>query len=124
MSARTRQRVVACLGLVTLSGCFGTGTDSETSLPPERRAALARVVVENRTDVRLSIGFRYAEPGNEVGIGDVSAGARAEMAPVPALEPLVFIARGPGFQRQLAPRSLEIDQLWTWIIRPEGGEPR
>lgn len=113
----------AAAGLV--AACLGGGGAAAGDLRGERRAALARLVVDNRTGVPLAIAFLYAAapggPGGEVGVGTAPPDARTELAPVPADEPIVLIARGPGFELRLEPRTLEIDQVWTWIVRPEDG---
>lgn len=110
--------------LSAVAGCFGEAARARGSLPGERRAALARLVVENRTSTPLAIAFLYAAdpggPGGEVGIGTAPPGARTELAPVPAEEPIILIARGEGFERRLDPRTLEIDELWTWVIGDAG----
>lgn len=114
--------LVAWLGAAG-AGCLGGREDPRGELAGERRAALARLVVDNRTDLDLDIAFRYtAEPGGEVGVGMVPAGARMELAPVPADEPIILIARGAGFERRLPPRSFEIDELWVWPVRSEGSD--
>lgn len=108
---------------VVVTGCLGGRDRIRDERAGERRAALARVVVDNRTERRLDIAFRYAvEPGGEVGVGAVPARARMEMAPVPADEPIILIARAAGFERRLAARSFEIDELWVWVIRSEGND--
>ncbi|MGH7447550.1 MAG: hypothetical protein ACRELT_08315, partial [Longimicrobiales bacterium] len=85
---------------------------------PERaRAALATLHVDNRTRDRLAIAYRLAGHTGEVGIGHVDAAAHAEMAPVPAGEPLILIARTPaGAELVLPPRTFVIDGTWTWLI--------
>ena len=107
-----------------VAGCLGEAARTRGDLPGERRAALARLVVDNRTTGPLAIAFLYAAdaggPGGEVGIGTAAAGARTELAPVPAEEPIILIARGPGFERRLDPFTLEIDELWTWVIGKDG----
>lgn len=105
------------------AGCFGA-TEGEAGGPSgERRAALATLLVENRTDVPLRIAFLYAAeaggPGGEIGIGTAAAGGTTELAPVPAAEPIILIARGPSFERRLRPRTLEIDERWTWVVTRE-----
>lgn len=116
--------LVTALASVAAGACFGQGASARGELPGERRAALARLVVDNRTSAPLAIAFRYAGgaggPGGEVGIGTAPPGARTELAPVPAEEPIVLIARGEGFERRLEPRTLEIDELWTWVIGDTG----
>ncbi len=83
-----------------------------------RRAALARIVVENRTDRSLAIAFRStAEPGREVVVGGVAANGEATVAPVLAGEPIVLLARADdGAELRLAARSFEIDAEWVWVI--------
>lgn len=115
-----RRLIALAVGALLAAGCFGGAPAADSGLSAERRAALARVVVENRTALRLDIAFRYAtSQGGEVGIGTVAAGETLELAPVPAGEPIIFLARGPGFERRLSPRSLEIGELWTWAIDPD-----
>lgn len=114
--------LIASLGTAT-AGCLGGREDPRGELAGERRAALARLVVDNLTDFELDISFRYtAEPGGEVGVGSVPAAARMELAPVPADEPIILIARAEGFERRLPPRSFEIDELWVWAVRNEGSD--
>ena len=114
----TAALVTATLGA---GGCAARAGSGDGAVG-ERRAALARLVVENRSGVTLAIAFVYAaEPagrGGEVGIGSVPPGGRSELAPVPAEEPILLIARGDGIERRLEPRTLAIDQLWTWVIDP------
>ena len=86
---------------------------------PERaRAALATVHVANETTHRLAVSYRIAgRTGGQVGIGHVDAGATAEMAPVPAGEPLILTARtATGAELTLPPRTFDIDGAWTWRI--------
>lgn len=102
-------------------GCFGGGGPARGDVPRERRAALATLVIDNQTTLPLAISFRYATesggPGGEVGVGTAAPGARTEMAPVPAEEPILLFARGPRFERRLEPTTLEIDEVRTWVIR-------
>ncbi|HUE76560.1 MAG TPA: hypothetical protein VMM83_01335 [Longimicrobiales bacterium] len=101
--------------------CVGARERTRAQQTGERSAALARVVVDNRTELRLDISFRYAaEDGGEVGVGTAPPRARMEMAPVPADEPIILTARSSGFERRLGPRSFEIDELWVWVVRREG----
>jgi hypothetical protein len=94
------------------------------------RAALATVTVQNGTAHRLTIAFRpAAAPGGEVVVGEVAPASRATVAPVPAGEPIILMARTE--QREeltLAPRSFALDAEWVWEIpfdarfqRREGG---
>jgi hypothetical protein len=115
---------VAAGGILLASACsFGTVS---TPIDPGReasrhRAALATVVVSNQTALPLFIAFRPAAgPGAEVVVGDVGAHATATVAPIPAAEPIVLVARQhTGEQLELAPRSFAIDTTWTWIIPAE-----
>lgn len=115
-----RVRGAALGGLIlaiTVGGCGRTGGAETQTGPWDRRVALARVVVDNRTDRTLTISFRYAVThGGRVEVGRVGPRSIAEVAPVPAQEPILLFARGEGFERVLEPRSLEIDATWTWII--------
>lgn len=111
--------------LVGSGGCGPRGGGADARLAPERRVPLARVVVDNRTEWTLVIAFRYAmPPGGRVEVGRVSARAVAEMAPVPAREPIVLEARGEGLERRLPPRVLEIDSVWTWVIADSTSDGR
>jgi hypothetical protein len=82
------------------------------------RAALAGVQVDNRTAHRLTISYRPAAThGGAISVGVAEPGQRADMAPVPAGEPIVFAARTPaGTILEMAPRTLEVDQEWIWIV--------
>jgi hypothetical protein len=85
---------------------------------PERaRAALATLRVDNHTTDRIAILYRHAGRTGEVGVGHVDAGDSADMAPVPAGEPLILVARtAAGAELVLAPRTFVIDSAWTWSI--------
>jgi hypothetical protein len=85
---------------------------------PERaRAALATLRVDNQTTERVAILYRHAGRTGEVGVGHVDAGEAADMAPVPAGEPLILVARtAAGAELVLAPRTFVIDSAWTWKI--------
>ena len=83
-----------------------------------RGAALASVTVDNRTTRRLAIAFRpAASAGAEVVVGRLGPGRSMRMAPVPADEPIVLIARDEtGAALTLTPRTFEIDAEWRWVI--------
>lgn len=117
-----------------LAACAGGAVQPpDTDPDPERaRAALATLYVDNQTATRLAIRYRPAVHGGAtVGIGDVDAAATAEMAPVPAGEPLILIAETPaGAELELPPRTFAIDGVWTWriergarFIRPRTRQP-
>lgn len=120
-----RRRAGTALALAALAaGCFGSRAPRPADQPGERRAALARLIVDNRTAQPLAIAFLYAAengPGGEIGVGTAAPGRMTEMAPVPAAEPIILIARGPGIETRLPPRSLEIDEVWTWVIGADTG---
>jgi hypothetical protein len=86
--------------------------------PARARAALAIVRVDNRTAEHLLIAYRLTGLGSsEVGIGRVEPRDTADLAPVPAGEPIILIARTPaGLELVLPARSLEIDGSWMWLI--------
>jgi hypothetical protein len=86
--------------------------------PIRARAALATLHVANDTPQRLSVLYRLAVRGDaEVEVGQVPPLSAAVLAPVPAGEPLVLIARtDAGTEFTLPPRSFEIDGEWTWRI--------
>ena len=91
------------------------GTASEAA---RHRAALATMSVDNQTDLVLEIAFRTAVPPiQETIIGRVSANARAAMAPVPAGEPLIMVARrADGAEYQGKVQSFPLDGAVVWSI--------
>jgi hypothetical protein len=86
--------------------------------PPRARAALATLTVQNMTAERVTILYRITtRETNEVAIGQVAAGATTELAPVPAAEPIVLLARNAaGAELSLPARTFAIDGEWTWQI--------
>jgi hypothetical protein len=108
------------IALVLVTACASTrGGPLDPPIEAARhRAALASVTVSNATNAELSIAFRAATPPmQEVTIGKVGAAARARMAPVPAGEPIILIARrADGYELVMAARSLPLDVDWTWEI--------
>jgi hypothetical protein len=113
-------KVQLLLSLMLVAACSAPPEPSPPRAPePLRaRAALATLNVENATPHRLAVLYRFAVRGDaEVEVGQVPALARAELAPVPAGEPLVLIARtAAGAQLELPARSFDIDGEWTWRI--------
>jgi hypothetical protein len=100
--------------------------------PARARAALATLHVENMTTQPLSILYRFANrSAPDVGVGTLEPGATAELAPVPAGEPLVLIARlGSGAELSTGPRTFAIDGSWVWriprdarFVRPPARQP-
>ena len=82
------------------------------------KAALATVVVFNATTSDLTIAFRSASQSNqEIVIGRVGGGEKRSMAPVPAGEPIILIARtSDRSEFRLAAQSLPLDAEWVWQI--------
>ena len=86
--------------------------------PARARAALATLRVHNATVQPLRIFYRITTRATgEVGIGLVAPLGNSEMAPVPAGEPIVLIARtNMGAELILLPRTFELQGEWTWAI--------
>lgn len=136
MTVRISQPILLLQLLLSaaLAGCAGAGRPGPTA-PDEaatRRAALAGLTVENMTGRPLLIAFRRAAaPGGEIVVGRVAATATAHMAPIPAGEPIILIARDEeGAELALPPRSFRIGAGWNWVISaadrftpPEAPEP-
>jgi hypothetical protein len=107
------------LFLLLLAGCAAAPERPPPREPePARaRAALATVYVENETAERLTVAYRVAGRPAEVIIGQVPPGERAALAPVPAGEPLLLVARtAAGAILDLPVRAFAIDAEWTWHI--------
>ncbi|HEX6133236.1 MAG TPA: hypothetical protein VFZ24_04605 [Longimicrobiales bacterium] len=112
----------ATAALVLIAACATTVSPPPREPDPERaRAALATLVIRNETAHRLEILYRTVGGGEAmVGVGHVDARATAEMAPVPAAEPLILVARTTaGTELALPPRTFTIDGTWTWLIPPD-----
>lgn len=112
---------LCAVGLLALSaGCTGRGRTPPPPDPdPERaRAALATLHVDNQSALQLDISYHIAGRSSaRVVVGRVAAASRAEMAPVPAGEPLILVARtNAGSELTLPPRTFAIDSAWTWRI--------
>ncbi len=112
---------------VLITASISMACASAASVPPEpgtaseaarHRAALATMSVENETNLELQIAFRTAVPPiQETIIGRVGANARAAMAPVPAGEPLIMVARRPdGAEYQGKVQSFPLDGAVVWSI--------
>lgn len=117
----TASRLVLTLVASTcLLGCArrGSGPAAPEPDPDRARAALATLRVANETSEELAILYRIANRSDaQVGVGRVHPESIAEMAPVPAGEPLILIARTDrGTELTLPPRTFEIDGAWTWRI--------
>ena len=122
--------LLCCLSLLACARATER-TSARDPDPTRARAALATLVVDNRSAERLTVLYRFTgRAGTQVAIGQVRARSVSQMAPVPAGEPLVLLARtSAGLEFVLPPRSFTIDGLWTWVIpadtrftRPGGTE--
>ena len=109
---------IAALTLAVACAPRGSTPPAPDPDPERARAALATLYVDNLTVMQLAISYRIAgRSDGRVGIGRVDAGSMAEMAPVPAGEPLVLVARTTaGAELTLPPRTFPIDSAWTWRI--------
>jgi hypothetical protein len=131
-----RMRVVACMwrcatlpgriptalavALVLLAGCAAAppAVQPREPEPARARAALASVFVENRTAERIAIAYRLTtRAGAEVVVGHADPGTTIELAPLPAGEPVILIARTQaGGELVLAARSFMLGTAWTWLV--------
>ncbi|CAN5763963.1 hypothetical protein BH23GEM9_BH23GEM9_34940 [soil metagenome] len=107
-----------------LIGACATAPDAPLPGEPEparARAALATVRVDNQSREPLTILYRIAGRGSaEVAIGNVAALTAAALAPVPAGEPLLLIARtATGAELALPAQAFAIDSDWTWNIHAD-----
>ncbi len=109
------------LSALVISAC--ASANGSAPIDPGRearrhRAALATIIVDNQTLLPLFIAFRPAiGPGAEIVIGNVAANARTTVAPIPAGEPIILLARDrSGLQLELPSRSFAIDTTWTWLV--------
>lgn len=114
------RRLAPLLCTVYLIACGVAGSGPRVS-PVEggiRKAALARLTVENQTDQPLKIGFRPAgASGGEVMLGTVAARNTEQVAPIVAGEPILLIARTrQGTEFWLPHRSFGIGAAWVWTI--------
>jgi hypothetical protein len=115
----TDQLRVVILALLTAACATAPPSAQPRDPEPARaRAALSIVFVENRTEERLSISYRIAaRTGSEITVGAVEPDSVARLAPLPAGEPLVLIARTQdGRQHTLEPRSFALGTEWIWLI--------
>ena len=114
-------RCTLAFGAALLAACAARSPAVPLDPPSEEarhRAALATLVITNATAEPLTIAFQSATPPlQEVTIGRVADGAQARMAPVPAGEPIILIARrNDGSELKLAARTFQPDAEWTWAI--------
>src|SRR5690606_2809769 len=120
MTLHRAAAVTTVAALLAASGCVFRSRPATIPAGESARfgAALAHLTVENRTTHRLAIAYRPAVgPGGTVGVGTVEPGATAEMAHIPAGEPIRLSARTPsGTELVLDSRSFHIDEEWVWEI--------
>lgn len=113
-------RVASVFSCLLLAACASAPVRSppRDSDSTRARAALATLIVDNRSIERLTVVYRYAaHPGAEVAVGQSPARAVTQLAPVPAGEPLVLLARTDDARELvLPPRTFTIDGLWTWVV--------
>ena len=111
------------IAVLMLAGCAPRGgpelpAPASSAEAARHRAALASVVVTNETSQPLRIAFRAATPPlQEVVIGRVAASTRARMAPIPAGEPIILVARREdGAEFHMQARSFSLDAEFAWVI--------
>ena len=87
-------KFVALAAVIAIAGCAVGRASTVGGEAGVRRAALARIVVDNRTGEAIDVAFlTVADPGREVVVGGVAARSTALVAPVLAGEPIVLVAR-------------------------------
>ena len=112
-------RWVVWICLITSTGCAARRPRLDVPAEAERHsAALASLTVENETSLMLEIAFRTAvAPIQQVVIGRTAPGSRVAMAPVPAGEPIILIARREDGAEYLAKiQSFPLDGAVVWSI--------
>jgi hypothetical protein len=107
-------------GLLLVS-CSLIGRGGSPDVPQDEarhRAALTTLTVNNQTDQKLTIGFRSATPpAQEVVLGTVNPLKAEKVAPLPAGEPIVLLARrADGKELLRVAQSYPIDGEFTWDI--------
>jgi len=111
-------KFVALAAVIAIAGCAVGRASTVGGEAGVRRAALARIIVDNRTGEAIDVAFlTVADPGREVVVGGVAARSTALVAPVLAGEPIILVARtASGAELRLAARSFEDGAEWTWVI--------
>jgi len=122
-------KFVALAAVIAVAGCVAGRSSTVRGEAGVRRAALARIIVDNRTAEAIDVAFlTVADPGREVVVGGVAARSTALVAPVLAGEPIILVARtASGAELRLAARSFEDGAEWTWVIPEDAlsnGAPR
>ena len=113
-----RWRNLLLLGAVQACASVVHAPVDSPSEAARHKAALATVNVINATTSDLTIAYRSATQSNqEIVIGRVGGGEKKSMAPVPAGEPIILIARtSDRSEFRLAAQSLPLDAEWVWQI--------
>jgi hypothetical protein len=117
-------RTVATFAVFIVVAC-GAQVERPAAPQPEparARAALATLHVQNLTAERLTVLYRISgrAAAAEIAVGFVPPESSAVLAPVPAGEPIVLVARTEGGAEITLPaRSFAIDGVWTWLIPAE-----
>jgi hypothetical protein len=107
------------LTMAVLAGCAAKQPRNDAPAEAARhRAALAKVTVVNETSLLLEIAFRSAVPPvQEIVIGRVAPGSKVDMAPVPAGEPVILVARrDDGAEYHARIQSFPLDGAVVWNI--------
>lgn len=109
--------LIAILTTACLPGGHRAGT-AAVPQPARARAALATVIVDNRSAEPLAIFYRMTTlPPAGTRIGRALPDSIMTMAPVPAGEPIILIARTvTGAELALTPRTFDIAVAWVWTI--------
>lgn len=107
--------------IAVLSTACSPGPAPDTAIMPQptrARAALATVIVDNRSARQLTIFYRLTTlPAADTRIGRVEPDSITTLAPVPAGEPVILMARtASGAELTLPPRTFDIAASWVWTI--------
>jgi hypothetical protein len=113
------KKIVLLVIIAATIGCSARRPREDVPAETARhRAALASVTVVNETSLLLEIAFRTAvAPVQETIIGRSAPGSRVAMAPVPAGEPIILVARrNDGAEYQARIQSFPLDGAVVWSI--------
>jgi hypothetical protein len=113
--------ILRLLPLAFLAACGVFQQSSPPGLPSEvaaNRAALSTVIVHNNTPDTLGIFYRGTGPEDrEIRIGRAIPHQTVRMAPVPAGEPILLLARRSDRAELVLPlRSYVLNAEWLWDI--------